>query len=214
MTTNLDRLPDAELARACREAGSAPHFEELVRRYQAKVFHFLRHKTPTVQDAEDLTQQTFIRAYRNLHRYNPAYRFVTWLFTIARRQAASFYRSRRPLPELSEDDYDSRDPSAILSDREGEQDLWRWAQRTLRDRPFTALWLDIREDMTIREISKAMGLTQTHVKVLLHRARRTLMQSYRDTRAGATDTHPVGGARRAPAGRAQASTIETARSMP
>jgi len=52
------------------------------------------------QDAEDLTQETFLRAYRSLYRYDPSLSFATWLFTIARRAAASHFRAAPQFEEL------------------------------------------------------------------------------------------------------------------
>ena len=69
---------DEELAR-CAQEGCTASFEELVRRFQVPLLHFLRRWT-TTEEAEDLVQDTFLRAYRNLHRYRPTARLATWLF--------------------------------------------------------------------------------------------------------------------------------------
>jgi RNA polymerase sigma-70 factor (ECF subfamily) len=145
-----------------------------VSRYQDRVFHFLRLKTGQAQDAEDLTQTTFIAAYRAIHRYKPRHRFVTWLFTIARRQAISFYRGRRPSEALPVDVADARTPDQPLASREACTQVWSLARETLPESQVTALWLCYAEDMKQREIARAMGKTVAHVKVLLHRGRRAL----------------------------------------
>ena len=83
---------DDELARRAQQ-GCEASFESLLRRFQTPVLHFLRRQGASA-DAEDLTQETFLRAYENLHRYDRRWAFSTWLFTIARR--TSINHRRRP----------------------------------------------------------------------------------------------------------------------
>ena len=70
----------AELVRrAC--GGCTASFDKLVERYWKSLYSFLYRKTGNVQDAEDLSQETFVKAFRNLHRYDDSYQFVTWLYS-------------------------------------------------------------------------------------------------------------------------------------
>src|SRR3954467_1288822 len=92
MPSALDNLPDEELAcRAC--AGSTACFEEIVRRFQVPLSRFLARRFPSRRDVEDILQDTFIKAWQSLHRYERQYAFRTWLYTIAYRLAVS--RGRR-----------------------------------------------------------------------------------------------------------------------
>jgi RNA polymerase sigma factor (sigma-70 family) len=169
---------DEELA--CQaQAGSLVAFEQLVLRHQAGVLRFLEFKTATREDAEDLTQQTFLHSYRQLSRYSPRHKFVTWLFTIARRQAIAYYRARRELkPPVADPEEILDDPSFTLGERETEQRLWTWVQRRLSERQFTAFWLRVHEEFSIQDIARAMELTQIHVKVLLFRSRQILAKAW------------------------------------
>ena len=94
---------DEELARKAT-AGDMDAFEELVRRRRQGLVRFLASFSQSASDAEDLAQETFLRAYRNLSRYDPRKPFLTWLYVIARRLAINFKRNRlrrgeSPLPE-------------------------------------------------------------------------------------------------------------------
>ncbi len=87
------QLTDEELA-VRAQAGSRPCFEELVYRYSHRLFHFFRHKMSNDQDIEDLVQETFLKAYLNISRFNLEYKFSTWFYTIASRLAISYYRKK------------------------------------------------------------------------------------------------------------------------
>jgi RNA polymerase sigma-70 factor, ECF subfamily len=180
MSSAPAQLSDEELA--CQaQAGSLVAFEQLVLRYQSKLLQFLRLKTPGFQDAEDLTQQTFVTAYRQIARYHSRYKFAAWIFTLARRQAIAHYRARRHAEPPAADDLDQSDPAVRLDQAETDQALWDWVQGRLSEPQFMTFWLRVHEEFTIREIAQSMKLTQIHVKVLLYRARQTLARAWPPT---------------------------------
>jgi RNA polymerase sigma-70 factor, ECF subfamily len=164
-------VSDEELARLAR-AGSLTGFEELVYRYEARIFNFLANCCRNPTDARDLTQETFVAAYRNVERFDPARSFATWLFTIARRKLIDDRRGQRRLPEQSTpEQIDGDDPAVLLARREAQQDLWQVAGDRLSAVQFQALWLKYAEEMSVRDIARVLRRTQTHVKVILFRAR-------------------------------------------
>ena len=84
-----------------RRRGCAACFDELVRQFQSPLLHFLIRRLGSRQDAEDVLQETFLAAFRNLDRYQSTWRFSTWVFTIASRNATSACgggRSRMVVP--------------------------------------------------------------------------------------------------------------------
>ena len=88
---NTRQLTDDDcIARAQR--GDATAFAELVRRFQDRVFRFLLRLTRTREDAQDLTQETFMHAYEALPRWRPDAQFSTWLLRIARNLAYDMLR--------------------------------------------------------------------------------------------------------------------------
>ena len=186
MAAEAQRPTDEELARDAR-AGREAAFEALVCRYENPVFLFLRARTGNVHDAEDLTQQTFVKVYRSLNRYDAKYRFKPWLYTIAGRLAVSHYRVRTAVPVEpgALDAVDPRTPDLDLSASEAAGRLWDWARLRLKPGEFTALWLRFQEDLSVAEIATTMQKTHGHVKVLLFRGRRRLLAAHR--RAGDTD---------------------------
>ncbi len=168
-TPFLKQLSDEELA-AEAQAGSRSYFEELVYRYSHRLFHFLRPRVGTVQDTEDLVQETFLKVYRNIHRFDITYKFSTWLYTTATRLATSFYRKNRPGESPFVSTASSPDPQETMLREEDSRNLWNMAKR-LQPNQFQALWLRYMEDMSLKEIAGVMKKNQVHVRVLLHRAR-------------------------------------------
>src|SRR6476469_9633751 len=102
------RDPDPRTVQQAR-AGDLRAFEELVRLYQAEVFRFAWHLTRDRTLAEDVTQDTFLRAFRFIHGYRGGQRFGSWLFTIARNCSMDALRKRGTVAE-----HDARETRATL----------------------------------------------------------------------------------------------------
>lgn len=166
-------LSSEELASQAR-AGSAECFAELVKRHSGGLFSFLYRKVSNRHDAEDLSQETFARAYQRLDQYQPRYKFTTWLFTIGWRLACSFYRARDVTVELPQegpcDDLAVR--PVIASDER--ENLWKTVGDVLPQSQARALWHRYGEGLSVSEIAAKMQKSEIHVKVLLHRARTRL----------------------------------------
>jgi RNA polymerase sigma-70 factor (ECF subfamily) len=180
-------MSDEDLA--CRaQQGCVASFEQLLLRFQTPVLHFLRHRG-LAADAEDLAQETFLRAYRNLHRYDPRWTFSAWLFTIARRIGINHHH-RRQQPMAGGESWNAvasndAEPLDVLVKAERRQRLWDLAATILSEEQTTALWLHYVEAMPLRDIAKVLGQTRAAVKVLIFRARRKLlpmMDDFDDTR--------------------------------
>ncbi len=172
-----------QLARQA-QGGRTAAFESLVERFQSRVFNFILRAISHQADAEDLTQETFIKAYRSLPGYDERSRFVTWLFVIARRTVVDHFRRRRPvviLPlEAAEETPGPADPAAQISARDRSRSLWAAAQK-LPAKQNEALWLRYGEDLSIAEVARVMQTNQIHVKVLLHRARQQMARLLGDS---------------------------------
>lgn len=177
-----DPSDDATLARLAK-GGSTDAFGLLVRRHHPQVFAFLLALTRHRQDAEDLTQETFVRAWNKIHRYDPGLPLRPWLFTIARRLSISAMRRARPvagIPEPSSPEHSNR---ALW--------LWEMAKNHLTPDAYGALWLHYREELPLKEIATVLGKREGAVKVMLHRARKSLAEKIHGSRSvDVTDTLP------------------------
>ena len=176
-------LSSEELAYLAR-TGSPEYFAELVRRHSGALFSFLYSKVSNRHDAEDLAQETFLRAYTRIGQYEPRYRFATWLFTIGWRLACSFHRARPPVGEIPAAGIcdESAGNEFVLADER--ENLWNRIAEILPDAQCRILWHKYGEGMSVAEIADKTGKSKVYVKVLLHRARLKLAECMGEERIG------------------------------
>ncbi len=167
---------EAELIRTTL-AGDGRAFDTLVRTHHRRVYHYLRQMTRHEQDAEDLTQQTFIKAFHHLAGFDRQRPLVNWLLRIARNTALNHFRDTKSWDELpAESASHEPSPAHAAENSEAATNLWDRARALLAPREFEILWLRFAEELSTAETARVVGLTQTHVKVLVFRARRTLLK--------------------------------------
>ncbi|HEX2971527.1 MAG TPA: sigma-70 family RNA polymerase sigma factor [Tepidisphaeraceae bacterium] len=177
MTQRLTDLSDEELARQAR-AGSVASFEELVRRFQVPLLRFLSRRLPARCDAEDVLQESFVRAYQSLDQYQTSRPFRPWLFTISYRLAISHTRKRcahgptESIPDLPQA---GEMPLQRLSREEERSQLWHVAREVLTPEQYSAVWLYYVEEMKASEIAQVLGRSWVAIKTMLHRARKRLL---------------------------------------
>ena len=167
---------DARLIADCLN-GEMRAFDEIVRLHTPRVFNYVLHMTRHRQDAEDIAQQTFIKAYTHLASFDPTRSFIAWLLTIARRTALNHFRSAKNFePVAAETAANEPTPDRNLEKRDQLDTMWAQARRVLSQREFEILWLRYAEDMSLEETARIAGLTQTHTKIIAFRARQRLMK--------------------------------------
>jgi RNA polymerase sigma-70 factor (ECF subfamily) len=157
--------------------GDARAREEIVHRHHRRVYSYLYQMTRHREDAEDLTQQTFIKALRYFDRVDPDRPVIHWLIAIARNSALNHFRDRPRWAELKEEEVSPRpSPAREAENRDCVHNLWAKARQLLKPREYEVLWLRFAEEQSIAEIARTVGLTQIHVKVIVHRARHRLLK--------------------------------------
>jgi RNA polymerase sigma-70 factor (ECF subfamily) len=182
----LEAGSPAEPASACADepallraaiAGDARARDEIVRRHHRRVYCYLHQMTRHREDAEDLTQQTFIKALRHFDRVDPDRPVIHWLIAIARNSALNHFRDRPRWAELPEENASPQpSPARETENRDRVHQLWEKARQLLKPREYEVLWLRFAEEMPIADIARTVSLTQIHVKVIIHRARHRLLK--------------------------------------
>jgi RNA polymerase sigma-70 factor, ECF subfamily len=181
VNSGFQQRSDEDLARET-QAGSLPAFEELVFRYERRIYGFTLQLCSNAADAAEITQETFVKAFRNIAQFDPRHAFPGWLFTIARHNCIDHHRAAPPLSEAAAPEgTDNVDPAEVLASQEDRDNLWSLARRVLPSAQFQALWLTYAADMKAREVSRVMNRTITHIKVMLFRARRTLRRGLEES---------------------------------
>jgi RNA polymerase sigma-70 factor, ECF subfamily len=167
-------------------AGQTDAFHELIRPYERSVYLMALSLLRNEAEAEDVAQEAFIKAYRNLGRFRSESRFSTWLIAIALNEARARLRRKQPgLTDSIDDTEGSVVPAQLTDWREiPSETLERQEIRSLIRRALTALPLAYREVFVLRELeernvqetAETLGITVGSVKMRLHRARMMLQK--------------------------------------
>ncbi len=178
-TSSTDPGQQDDESRLVRRAqrGDRPALEELARRCRPRLVHLLSLRTGCLADAEDIAQQALLRALQRIDRHDGRRGFSVWLYRIALRTAADHHRKKRAKPGLDATeltDPRAADPEKAATDAELRDNLWSTAQRVLSSQQYSALWLRYAEDLSIKEVARALGRTRISTRVFLHRARQRL----------------------------------------
>jgi len=178
-TPTLAELSVDDLAARAR-CGDEACFQELARRLRAPLAAFVVRRLPSPADADDVVQETLLRAYRHIDRYDPTRRFSTWLFAIGKNVASNHRAAHLRRTDLEQRGGRESETVAVQvavgPAARAADDLWRTAQRLLSGEAYRALWLRYAEDLSVGEIARELGRTAVSTKVMLFRARRKLLQ--------------------------------------
>ncbi len=174
---------------AAAKKGDVAAFEELVRRYDRNVFRIANHITQNREDAEDVVQDAFLKAYSNLEQFQGQSKFYTWLVRIAVNEALMRLRRRRPERMVSldedvktEDDSVPREVADWSPNPEqlyGQGELKEILTKTIQGLPAsfrTVFVLRDVEGLSTEETAEALNLSIPAVKSRLLRARLQLRE--------------------------------------
>jgi RNA polymerase sigma-70 factor (ECF subfamily) len=173
---------DVELVKAYRN-GDIHAFEELHRRYVASIYRLVRRKLGDALLAEDIAQETFMKALRMMDRVDDSFNFGGWVHTVARNLCFDELRRRqRDLRADAGDDNDSDllaslpatargfDPVQVQESNEVRRQVWAVAQR-LPEKYRLVLTLRELQDLSYRQIARSLKMSESAVETLLYRAR-------------------------------------------
>jgi RNA polymerase sigma-70 factor (ECF subfamily) len=178
---------ELELLRRAQQ-GDFAAFESLVDRFQPRVYGLARRIVGQAQDAEDVTQQTFLSLIEHIDQFRGEASVATWILRIATNHALKVLRKRRGLPTVAletaadrEDSYATiphpefiaqwNDNPASLAEKAELRQLLDEAVAELDERHRLVFVLRDIEGLSVRETAEALGLTEANTKVRLLRAR-------------------------------------------
>jgi RNA polymerase sigma-70 factor (ECF subfamily) len=180
-------LPDEELVALCQN-GEGHFFEVLVRRYMDKAFRIALDFTHDVEEAKDLSQEAFLRAFSRIKQFDGRSGFYTWFYRLVVNLCLDHMRRRRRVvwerleteadgssePLQLVDNTSTPDAEAIAGEAKRRADL---TLRAMPNKQRTAFLLRNHQGLSIPDIAKVMKTTEGTVRVYLHRAVAALRQS-------------------------------------
>ena len=174
----ISKKNDEDLAaEAAKDSRSA--FEMLVKRYSGKLYLFINRVIKSHDESLDILQDIFIKAYRNISRFNNRWKFSTWIYTIASREISSYFRKisakKRNIP-LEGNIVTENPEDTFFKGETG--NIWELAKK-LKPAWYNILWLKYSEGMSNIEIATITGRSAISVRVTLHRSRKYLADLYR-----------------------------------
>jgi RNA polymerase sigma-70 factor (ECF subfamily) len=172
------------------QANDRAAFNEIVLRYKSKVYNFIHRMIPSMQDAEDLTQETFVRAYLSIRSFQSRASLNTWLFRIATNLCIDYSRKNKKSQGMAislSQDYDEDnetereipdqvfDPQRLLLNKELGNQLDK-ALRELPEKLRSVVLLYDMEGLSYEEIAAIAGCPLGTVKSRLYNARSALRE--------------------------------------
>jgi RNA polymerase sigma-70 factor, ECF subfamily len=187
--SNIDQDPDAELLRQSR-SGATRAFGDLVRRHQDAIYGLTVRMVGEAATAEELTQDTFLRAWRNLDGFRGESRVSTWLYRIAVNLCLDHLGSRQTRQRRQETalEVPGNDvPALVLRQPGPDEELeerevagaFQAALEALEPDHRAAFLLRHQEGLAPAEIAAALGISAANAKVRVHRARQMILADLR-----------------------------------
>ena len=171
-----DRPDEEERLIRAAQKGDRPAFAALVEGYWDRLYRWLYHLAHDRHTAEDLAQETFLKAFAGLHRFRAGTNFAAWLFRIAHNnfanQRRATARAREPLPEDAA--ADDAGPAEEAESREALEGLARALGR-LPPEFRAALLLRAEQGLSFRQIAEALDLTEETARWRVFKARQKLL---------------------------------------
>jgi len=164
---------DAELVRRCG-GGDRKAFEALVVRYQRPVYNAALRMLRNPDDARDVTQTVFLRAYEHLADYDPSYRFYSWIYRIALNESINQLKGRKRLAPVPEDEPSDGPGPEQLVDAELSGRTIQAALMTLTDDYRAVIVLRHFLDCSYEDMAEVLQLPEKTVKSRLFSARQRL----------------------------------------
>jgi RNA polymerase sigma factor (sigma-70 family) len=167
--------------------GDMAAYDELVRRYQGRIYSLAYNMTGSKEDAEDMVQDIFVKAYSSLKNFRRTASFYTWIYRIAINRTINFLKKRKQRQALSLNDVDEgveRDPAYVELSARGSpvrdvslaelQEKLNKAILTLSEKHRTVVVLHDIQGMTHDEIARMIGCSEGTVRSRLFYARQQL----------------------------------------
>ncbi len=159
------------------KSGQSAYYSYIVDKYKSIVFSIALKVLKNREDAEEMAQESFIKAYKSLHTFKGSAKFSTWLYRITYNTCISEVRKRK-IHFTSTEDIQIRDEAQEMDldgiPEENRAKAIKDAMSQLPEDEYTLVLLYYFEEQSVEEISRVTGLSESNTKVKLFRARKKL----------------------------------------
>ncbi|MBN2424104.1 MAG: sigma-70 family RNA polymerase sigma factor [Calditrichaceae bacterium] len=177
-------LTDKDAILAC-QSGNTEAFRHLVEKYKTRAYYSALLLTKNSEDALDLSQDAFFRAFRSLNRFDTSKNFYTWFYKILRNLCINHIHRREKIVQMVHDDdgadafdrleHEDKNPEEIFEENERSQMLWAGLNK-LKETDREIILLKEFDDMSYQEIADALGIPVGSVMSRLFYARKRLLK--------------------------------------
>ncbi len=162
-------------------AGNRQALDILIGRYLTPVYGFVFHYVKSAPEAEDITQDVFVKVWKKIKQYNPDKAFKTWVFTIAKNTAIDYLRRRKSVPMSAFEDEEGNniltdklaDIQPLADEMLAKQDWVKWLGEKISQLSYIyreVLQLRYQSDFTLEEIAETLGESINTIKSRHRRA--------------------------------------------
>lgn len=177
MTTNNDQTYIDKVLK-----GDANAFSTLVDRYKNMVFTLALKMVKNREEAEEISQDTFIKAYKNLNKFKGESKFSTWLYKIGYRTCLDNLKKNKgkynidTIDEITINKIKSTDGILESIERKERAEIINTCMLSLPEDERAILWMFYFDELSLKEIIEVTDFSEANVKVKLHRARKSLLK--------------------------------------
>ncbi len=156
--------------------GKVNAFGTLVDRYQQSIYRMTLRMIGDSEEAQELTQNVFVKVYSKLDSFDPKYKFFSWLYRIALNESLNYVKSRKKLTDFDENSFEDHEtPEEIYQDKEKKRILHR-SLLELSEKYRIVIVMKYYDNMSYEEISEVTGLSVKKVRSRLFTARKNLKE--------------------------------------
>ena len=187
-TKKFEELSDNNLIEIIRKKNQE-RYSEIVERYQTKLFVYIYRLVGNKEEAEDLLQDVFVKAYKNLNSYDTSRKFSSWIYRIAHNESVNYIKRKSLKKFISfETITSSKDKLDSSSEEEGADKVWlrkevgKEVSEAIKKLPFKyrqVLTLRYYSDQSYEEIAEILGRPVNTVGTLINRAKKKLSEELR-----------------------------------
>ncbi|WNW02685.1 sigma-70 family RNA polymerase sigma factor [Tenacibaculum sp. HL-MS23] len=176
MTTNNDQTYIDKVLK-----GDANAFSTLVERYKNMVFTLALKMVKNREEAEEISQDTFIKAYKNLNKFKGDSKFSTWLYKIGYRTSLDNLKKNKgkynidTIDEITINKIKSTEGILESIERKERAEVINTCMLSLPEDERAILWMFYFDELSLKEIIEVTDFSEANVKVKLHRARKSLL---------------------------------------